>query len=714
MSDIRIGRTLGPYDIHEVLGGGGMATVYRGVHRALGVQRAIKVMSSSLATNDGFVELFYREARLAAGLRHPNIVQIFDIAQCEGLHYLVMELLEGRSLYDIISTDAPLPLRRVVHLVGQLAEALDHAHGRGIAHRDVKPANVFVGPSDELTLVDFGIARAADATHLTVTHGIGTPEYMAPEVFDEQLAAPGADEHAIGLGTDLYSLGVVAYVLVSGKLPFFGRTPNAVAYAQVNREPPPLRSLLPDLPAAIEAVILRQLSKKPDQRYGSARAFAAALGDAVRQANPVDAAPTIYGFATPLPSGTESDCPVCEHGRGPAISGTVAGHSGSRISERGAGRRRWLAPLLGLSLLAAGMIGIARIGEVPLLSPFAELSGPAEPRRVSNTLAAGVPTAAPTTAPTSPPLPTATSVPPTTVPTAIPTPETAQVAPTPDPRPNLELQADETIAQVIALIENQTDANADLAVEQLDRLHRELTPESDKRPVVEEVMIRVLLEDSQRRVRAAFTLKNANEGRESQRILSDARQRFDRAAQIRPNDATLQERVNQGREQLDLTGLWVDFDAAYYAKQNDAQIEALTKIVAKRPDFRTAEGPAREKLYAAWIAKAEEAWAARQAELARIALDEAMKLDPDHPRARLLRQSWFSPPRPAPVRAAAPARGGGRSGTAQGGPAEAPAPAPEAQPGPPVQQPQRLVPQNTFVNNEISSPNVGNQSHNSN
>lgn len=154
-----MGRTLGSYDIEELLGGGGMATVYRGVHRSLGVQRAINVMSSSLAAHDSFVELFYREARLAAGLRHPNIAQIFDIAQHDGLHYLVMELLEGQSLLDVIRQDAPIPLTRVVRLVGKLADALDHAHRQGIAHRDVKPANAFVGPSDVLTLVDFGIAK---------------------------------------------------------------------------------------------------------------------------------------------------------------------------------------------------------------------------------------------------------------------------------------------------------------------------------------------------------------------------------------------------------------------------------------------------------------------------------------------------------------------------------------------------------------------------
>ena len=121
--DIRIGRTIGPYTIEELLGGGGMATVYRGVHRSLGVQRAIKVMSYSLATRDSFVDLCYREARLAAGLRHPNIVQIFDIAQHDGFHYLVMELLEGRSLHDVAREDEPLPLPRVLYLVGRMPAA---------------------------------------------------------------------------------------------------------------------------------------------------------------------------------------------------------------------------------------------------------------------------------------------------------------------------------------------------------------------------------------------------------------------------------------------------------------------------------------------------------------------------------------------------------------------------------------------------------------
>jgi len=339
------------------------------------------------------------------------------------------------------------------------------------------------------------------------------------------------------------------------------------------------------------------------------------------------------------------------------------------------------------------------------------MSGIGEARRASNTLSAAAPTNAPTTAPTSPPLPTATSVLPTVAPTAVPTVATPEIAAAPTPSgPSVEQQVDEALAQAIALLQDQKDPNADLALETLDRLHRELDPVSARRPIVEEVMIRMLLDDSQERIKAAFTLKNANEGRESQQIIATTRRRFDRAAELRPHDATLQERVNRSREQLDLTSLWVDFDAAYYARQNDAQIAALTRIMEKSPEFRTPEGAAKEKLFAAWIAKAEEAWAARQTDLARASLDEAAKVDPLYPRTRDLRAAWFPQRAAPPARAIAPARAVNRAAPVQSGPAEAPAPAPEAQPAPP--QRTQLIPHNSYTL-EINAPNVSNQSHNS-
>ena len=262
-----------------------MGTVYGAVHRRLRQQRAVKVLPGTLAADPTFIQRFEREARLAAELRHPNIVVVHDVDDDQGTYYIAMELLEGRSLRDLIRDEAPIPVERALHLLDQLASALDFAHGRGVVHRDVKPANIFVssthsgnGPpgaerTDHLTLVDFGIARAADGTVLTGTGVIGTPEYMAPEM----LRGEGA-----GGAADLYALGIVAYELLAGRAPFSGTNTPAVMYAHVHTPPPPLRSIRPELPPSIEAVISRQLAKRPEARYRSAREFVGALREAAR------------------------------------------------------------------------------------------------------------------------------------------------------------------------------------------------------------------------------------------------------------------------------------------------------------------------------------------------------------------------------------------------------------------------------------------------
>ena len=289
--DPLVGRSLGPYELLARLGAGGMGTVYRAAHRRLRQQRAVKVLPSSLAADPTFIQRFEREARLAAELRHPNIVVVHDVDDEAGTYYIAMELLEGRSLRDLIRDEAPIPIERALSLLDQLGSALDFAHARGVVHRDVKPANIFVsataspnGPpggerTDHLTLVDFGIARAADGTVLTGTGIVGTPEYMAPEM----LRGEGAGESA-----DLYALGIVAYELLAGRAPFSGTNTPAVMYAHVHTPPPPLRSIRPELPPAIEAVISRQLAKRPDARYRSAREFVGALREAARsQQQPV-------------------------------------------------------------------------------------------------------------------------------------------------------------------------------------------------------------------------------------------------------------------------------------------------------------------------------------------------------------------------------------------------------------------------------------------
>ena len=279
--DPLVGRVLGPYELQARLGAGGMGTVYRAVHRRLRQPRAVKVLPHNLAADQTFVQRFEREARLAAELRHPNIVVVHDVDDAGGTYYIAMELLEGRSLRDLIRDEAPVPLDRALGLLEQLARALDFAHGRGVVHRDIKPANVFVGAGDHVTLVDFGIARAADGTVLTGSGVMGTPEYMAPEMLRGEAAEQSAD---------LYALGIVAFEVLTGRLPFVGANTPAIMYAQVHTPPPPLRTVKPDLPEALEVVIARQLAKQPSERYSSAGAFVAALRQAAgsRQQTVID------------------------------------------------------------------------------------------------------------------------------------------------------------------------------------------------------------------------------------------------------------------------------------------------------------------------------------------------------------------------------------------------------------------------------------------
>ena len=270
--DTWIGQQLGPYELQSKLGAGGMGVVYRAVHRRLGQARAIKVLPTVFAHDEMFLQRFEREARLASELRHPNIVMIFDIAEENGVNYIVMELLQGRSLHEVIREDGPLPLERAIGLLGQLADALDFAHQRGVVHRDIKPGNALVGADDHVTLVDFGIARAAEGTRLTEANTrIGTAEYMAPETITEG---------EVGPGTDLYALGVIAYEMLTGRVPFTGVNSQTIMYAQIHTPPPPPRSFRTDLPSAVEQVVLRQLDKDPSRRYPTGQAFVRALYDA--------------------------------------------------------------------------------------------------------------------------------------------------------------------------------------------------------------------------------------------------------------------------------------------------------------------------------------------------------------------------------------------------------------------------------------------------
>jgi serine/threonine protein kinase len=265
-----VGRKLGNYEIIDEIGRGGMAVVYRAYQRSLNRHVAIKVLAPQLSADQQFVERFQREARAAAGLRHSNVVVIHDVAQEQGIYYIVMEFLEGRSLKELIQTERSLSPERATRIVEQVASALDYAHEQGFVHRDIKPANIIVGKDDHATLTDFGIAKAASETqHLTRTGMlIGTPEYMSPEQ-----AEGGEVDHR----TDLYALGVVLYQILAGRAPFHSTTPHATLHAVIYEPPPPVRQLRPSLSPAIESVVMRSISKQPASRYQSGSAMVAAL-----------------------------------------------------------------------------------------------------------------------------------------------------------------------------------------------------------------------------------------------------------------------------------------------------------------------------------------------------------------------------------------------------------------------------------------------------
>jgi predicted Ser/Thr protein kinase len=273
MSEGQVGSRLGKYDIRAEIGKGGMGVVYLGYDPLLDRKVAIKVLAPHLVWEPGFIERFLREARAAARLKHTGIVTIYDVGQEANWYYIVMEYLEGQTLAQVIHGRGALPVDQTVTILRRLAEALDYAHQCGLVHRDVKPGNIIVHPSGQVTLTDFGVARAAQETRLTATGSlIGTPKYMSPE----QARGEAADHR-----TDIYSLGVVAYELLCGQAPFESTTPHAVLYQLIYEPPPPIRSQRPELPEEVDASLAGALAKEPDARYPTAASFIDSLASAL-------------------------------------------------------------------------------------------------------------------------------------------------------------------------------------------------------------------------------------------------------------------------------------------------------------------------------------------------------------------------------------------------------------------------------------------------
>jgi predicted Ser/Thr protein kinase len=424
-----IGKTIGQYRIVSEIGRGGMAIVYKAEQVSLNRFVALKVLLPTYTGDTSSAERLQREARAAAGLDHPNIVNIYEVGEYEGLHYIAMKFIEGQPLDDILQAEGAIPADRAIRILAQVASALDYAHRRNLVHRDIKPSNIIVGPGDRVTLTDFGLVKATGTETLTNSGAlVGTPAYMSPE------QARGVE---LDYRADIYSLGVVCYEMLTGRPPFQGN-PLSIILAHASQDPPPLRSFRPEIAPATEAVVLRALAKEPKDRFATAGEFIATLRQTLLR-----------------PSGDNIAMPA-------SSAATSAGAPARKMS------RGWIFVAVVLALLALLAVvylglGNARIGRL-LRARFvptpavvaasstdtptpAATSAAASPTLASPTPSAtatlALPTAttsgavvavdtntpAATATATSAPSPTATAIPPTASPTSAPT-ATATVAPT--------------------------------------------------------------------------------------------------------------------------------------------------------------------------------------------------------------------------------------------------------------------------------------------
>jgi len=285
-----IGKEIGKYRITERLGRGGMAEVYLGVHTLLDRKVAVKVLHSHLLEGGDFVARFKREAKAVANLRHPNIVQVHDFDIQDELIFMVMEFIDGTNLHtrlvEVGNQGERLPIKLIGSIINDIAGALDYAHSKGMLHRDIKPSNILLDHDDKAYLTDFGIAKLLDDQKFTATGQlVGTPAYMSPE------QGMGED---LSEESDIYSLGIVAFEMLAGQVPYDAKTPIGIVHKQINDPIPNLSDLVDGVPGTAQEVLNRALAKTPEGRYSSAEALVGALRvalQALESPEPITAEP---------------------------------------------------------------------------------------------------------------------------------------------------------------------------------------------------------------------------------------------------------------------------------------------------------------------------------------------------------------------------------------------------------------------------------------
>jgi len=375
-----VGEILGPYEILEEIGSGGMATVYKAYQASLGRHVAVKVLAGNLAKQETVRKRFDREAKAVASMSHPHILPVYDFGEQDGMLYIVSHLVEGGSLKDRLSQPlAPGVAGRIAH---EVTLALDYAHRQGVVHRDVKPGNILLDRDGRALLTDFGVAKIVAETQYTQTGtSVGTPAYMSPE--------QGKGEEIDGR-SDIYSLGVVLYEMLTGSAPFRSDTPLGVMHQHVFAQPLSPRSINPRIPRRLEKAILKALAKEPGDRYRTAREMASALERAVKFA-PAGELPDAQPDEALTRAVTPSSANITAQRLAEATGRSAA------VVGRGAARASWgmfkfllrVAAVLGIVALVLAVV--LAVGGALLLSSFAERTIPSYSQDLSAFTAFGKP-----------------------------------------------------------------------------------------------------------------------------------------------------------------------------------------------------------------------------------------------------------------------------------------------------------------------------------
>ncbi|MEU1420506.1 serine/threonine-protein kinase [Kitasatospora sp. NPDC005751] len=388
----------GRYTLTERIGGGGMGSVWRADDEVLARQVAVKILHPGLVEDGAFVKRFRREAQLLAALKHPGIVDVHDYGESgedagdDRVAYIVMELIDGQPLDKVLTESGPMPPERALGLLATALDALHAAHRQEIVHRDVKPSNLMVRSEGRVTVTDFGIARAVASTRITASHAvIGTALYMAPEQAEGQAVTPASD---------LYSIGVVGYELLTGQPPFVGESVLEVALKHIREPAPELPAAVPE---AVRGLIATALAKKPEDRFADAGAMAAAARAAIAAAPgaPALPAPPVVPVIPATPAGAAADVGKVES--------RDATEPGTRRRRRG-----FLVPIVIPVIITAGTATVLLIDRTPFTSeaktpgaqPSVTVSGPANPggpaTSAENATTPPPTTPAPTGTPTAP------------------------------------------------------------------------------------------------------------------------------------------------------------------------------------------------------------------------------------------------------------------------------------------------------------------------